>query len=196
MATQSQQNVLYFFAPMVVVALLLLSGCGMSPGDETDRANKLVDEGNAEVEAGRKFAEEGMVKYMLAFNFDEKTGTAADWEEIKQPAREASELLEKAATSFSKAADKFEEAGRLNVDDKFKQYLIIKAQSFRKNVEQMRVTREIPESLLNASVKDTDALLARIEDVNRRSQELSKESERLEAEAEKIQKENAGRFKS
>lgn len=160
-----------------------------------DRANILVAEGNAEVEAGRKDAQDGMAKYVEAFDFDEKTGTAADWEGLKQPAREASELLSRAALSFDKAAVKFEEASRLKVEDGFRQYLALKAQEFRKRAERFRVVKEIPEGLLNNATDDSKTLLSKIDDANPRAQKLSDEADQLEAQAEKIRQENADKFK-
>ena len=179
----------------LLLTIFVLSGCA-TPGDDSERANRAVDDGNAEVEAGKKLSEEGLAKYMEAFDFEESTGSSSDWEDRKQPAREAIDLLGKAVERFRKAADKFEEASKLRVDEKFKQYLSLKTQGLRKRAEQVEVVRNIPEMLLDESIKDSKSLLPKIDEANERSQRLGKESEELESQAEKIRLENAHLFTS
>lgn len=179
---------------VVAVVAALMVGCGSR--DDTDRANKLVDEGNAEVESAKKQAEEGMAKYTQAFDFDADTDTSADWEKSKPTATAASELLEKAASSFDRAADKFAQAGKLNVDPKFKQYLDLKARSSRLRAEHFRIVRERPQSLLDASIKDGDTLVSKINENETRAQKIAEESEKLEADAEKIRQENTDMFEA
>ena len=183
---------------LLLLVALVAPACRkpVAAADDMDSANKLVEEGNVEIEAGRKDAEAGLNKSVEAFDFDEKTGTRADWENLKQPAREASDLLGSAALSYSKASVKFEEAAKLNVAENFRQYLDLKAQELRKRSERLRAAKEIPEGLLNDSIADSKALLSRVDEVRERTARLSDEADQLEARADKIRQDNADKFGS
>lgn len=192
MTTRKKRHALMSVVAAVIAVLLL--GCGTR--DDTDRANKLVDEGNAEVESAKKLAEEGVLKYTQAFDFDADTDTSADWEKSKPTATESSDLLDKAAASFDRAADKFAQASKLNVDAKFKQYLDLKARSSRLRAEHYRIVRERPQSLLDASIRDGDTLVSKLNENEARAQKIAAESEKLEADAEKIRQENTDMFEA
>ena len=193
MTTRSKFRALLRGVVVMVVAAMML-GCGAR--DEIDRANKLVDEGNAEVEAANKQAEEGVAKYTQAFDFDVVTDTSADWEKSKPLATESSQTLDQAAAGFDRAADKFAQAAKLNVEPAFKQYLDLKARAARLRAEQYRIVRERPQGLLDATIKDGESLVAKINENEARSQKIAEESERLEADAEKIRQQNIDMFEA
>lgn len=191
------------FALALLLALVPLSlsvGCGdtknVAPaiGDDMDGANKLVEEGNAAVSEANTHADEGAAKSLEAFDFEERTRTSSDWGGQAPAARQASESLGKAIEGFTKAAGKFAEAGALDVDDYFKQYLDTKARGFRTRADQLSADREKLNALLDASIRDAKTLVERVNDADARSQKLTREAEALEAQAEKIRREHADKF--
>ncbi len=194
MTTRSKRRALTRYVVAVAVGAALMVGCGAR--DEADRANKLVDEGNAEVESANKHAEAGTAKYTQAFDFDVVTDTSADWEKSKPLATEASQLFDQAAAGFDRAADKFSQAAKLGVDPKFKEYLDLKSRSSRLRAEHYRIVKERPQSLFDASIKDGDTLVAKITENEERAQKIVAESERLEADAEKIRQQNTEMFEA
>src|ERR1700745_1538630 len=96
---------------------LLLLGViwSCSVGDESNKANELVNQGNAAVEEGKKFladAEEKKTK-MLQTN-------VAQLGEARTIANEAIRAYDQAEAKAKEAAGKYDEASKLKIGDKFK----------------------------------------------------------------------------
>src|SRR5258708_17867892 len=94
-------------------------------GDETETANNLGDEGNAAVAEGKKFYEEADDKKqkMLQTNVSELA-------KARTLAKEAIAAYDKAEDKCKEAAKKYDEASKLKISDKFKEYLELKAKEY------------------------------------------------------------------
>jgi hypothetical protein len=179
------------------IALLLVVftfGCGLF-GD-TDKANKLVDEGNAATQDANKIASEAEPKYTAVFtekNLEEFPGNR---DQLKGQVQEVIGLLEKAAARYRDAGGKFDEARKLNVDEKFKEYLDMYGQANRKQAEKLDAAKESAQAFLDPSITDNDTLNKKLQSFGERAQKLLQEAKDFESKAKKIQEENKDKFKS
>src|SRR5215470_8772519 len=99
------------FAALLSVAFVL--ACSITT-DETDKANKLVNEGNTAIEDGKKYLKDAEEKkdQMLRTNVSKLA-------EARTTANEAIRAYDQAEEKCKDAVAKFEEASKLKVNDKF-----------------------------------------------------------------------------
>ena len=188
MYPQTKRNALLAF--MLMAAFVL--GCS-ALSDDTEKANKLVDEGNTLVQDGNKLGEEAAAKNKEIFdNIEDFPDNRAD---LKKPANELLDIIDKGSDKFREAAKKFDEASKLKVDDKFKEYLSLKSQEFNKHADHIESIKGIPQAVLDESVKDLRALNTRLTSVNQRIEKVGKEWKDLEAKANKVREDNKDKFK-
>ena len=124
MNLKTNQNL---FNALLAGLLLLGVVLACSFGDETEKANKLVNEGNAAIEQGKKYvadAEEKKSKMLQT--------PVAQLADARTLAREAIRAYEQAEQKAKEAAGKFDEASKLKIGDKFKEYLSLKVKEFNK----------------------------------------------------------------
>jgi len=124
MNTKTNQNVC-----SALMAGLFLLGIVLacSVGYETEKANKLVAEGNAAIDEGKKYFADAEEKKTRMLQTD--VSHLADARAI---AREAIREYEEAEQKAKEAAGKFEEASKLKLSDNFKQYLALKVKEYNK----------------------------------------------------------------
>src|SRR5215470_847737 len=173
-----------------LLAGLLLLGVALacSFGDETDKANKLVNEGNAAIEEGKKYVADG----------EEKKGKmlqmpVAQLAEARTLAREAIRAYEQAEQKAKEAAGKFDEASKLKVNDKFKEYLSLKVKEFNKRAELVEALKGAPQALIDS--ENRASFVSRANEANQKAEGLAKEANDLEAQADKLQKDNPDSIK-
>jgi hypothetical protein len=186
MYSQTKRNTLLTLALLLAFVL----ACNMS--NETDAANKLVADGNAAINEGNKLATDAGAKNDQIFD-----GMGGDFEADKEKftatAKEVVDGLTKSAAKYREASKKFEEASKLKIDDKFKEYLTLKSQEFSKRAEQMDIGKGNAQALLDSS--DGPSMMAKINANKPKLETLSKESADLETKAEKIRSENKEKIK-
>jgi len=170
---------------------LLLLGVVLacSIGDETDKANKLVDEGNKAIQEGKKYLADAEEKKntMLHKNVSQLA-------EARTIANEAIRAYEQAEGKAKEAAGKFEEAGKLKINDKFKEYLVLKVKEFNKRAELVDALKDTPQALIDSQSRSIfiDRANAATEKANR----LAKEADDLGAQADKLQADNPNIIKT
>ncbi len=108
----SQRHSSTVMALLMLVAAVLACSSGM----ETEKANKIGDEGNAAVAEGKKFYTEAEEKKqaMLQTNVRQLA-------EARTLAKEAIASYDKAEEKCKEAAKKYDEASKLKISDKFKE---------------------------------------------------------------------------
>jgi hypothetical protein len=128
-----------------VLALALLAlfalGCGALKnlgGNSLAEANKLVQEANDELKAVDRIAEDNEEK-VDALDKEDKAGNSA---EVKRLLDDLMKAIDDGLKHGETAADKLDKASKLNVDDKYKEYLSLKSQSLRKQVEAFKERKE------------------------------------------------------
>ncbi len=179
---QSVSNAL--LAGLILLGVVL--ACGNT--DETAKANQLVTEGNAAIDQGKKLvadAEEKKTK-MLQTN-------VAQLAEARTLANEAIRAYDQAEGKAKEAASKFEEASKLQINDKFKEYLNLKVKEFNKRAEVMEALKAIPQALIDS--QNRQSFISRANEATQKAERLNKEAEDLETQGDKVQTDNPEAFK-
>jgi len=119
----------------VALACSSLKNLGKNPNDE---ANRLVNQAKDDLDEIDKIDEEASKKQTdltKAMN-DKKV------DEVKRILGELVTDIDKGLEKGKSAADKVEQASKLDVDSTYKEYLSVKAQAFRKEIEAWQAMRE------------------------------------------------------
>jgi hypothetical protein len=181
-----------YFSSHVAFVLLIAAiwACGSSSTNtgDLDKANKLVDEGNAAVDQVKKFFTEADEKKEAMMHTDVRRLA-----EARVRAAEALAAYDKAAEKCKEAASKYDEASRLQVADKFKEYLILKTKEFNKRAELMQAAKDTPQALIEST--NRTSFQNRVNSNQSKIDALYKEAQDLGAQADKIFKENPDIFK-
>jgi len=169
--------------------VLLVAVLACSSGDETAKANKIVDEGNAAVQEAKKFVTEAETKKQKMLQTK-----VSQLEDARATAREAIEAYDKAKEKCKEASKKYEEASKLKIKDKFKEYLLLKVKEYDKRAELLETAKGTPQALIDSKTRSAFVGMAKAN--NERVDRLSKEADDLAAQADKLQKDNPDLFKA
>ena len=176
----------------ILMGLIILC---LACGGQTNEANKLIDEANALVDKSRPLTDkvDNLINDLLGSKMTQaedineyKTDNKAKFDEIVSVAEEAEKNL-------SEAAGKLEQASKMPIGEKFKEYISIKAQEFRKRAERQKETA----AFIKAFLAENDVSKANqiIADNNKKDADIRKEANDLGEKARKIEKDNPGLFK-
>lgn len=173
-------------AALVLVSVIL--ACKGTTSDETEKANKLVDEGNAAIAEGKKILNEAEDKKNTMLHTN-----VAQLGEARTLANEAIRDYDQAEEKCKDAAAKYDEASKLKTDDKFKEYLSLKVKEYNKRAEMVEAMKATPQALIDSQTRA--AFVSRANAANEKATRLGKEADDLSAQADKIQKDNPQSFK-
>lgn len=185
MTTRNQLNA--FVALLMLLAIVV--ACSSGGGNETEKANKLVDEGNAAVQEAKKHITEAEQLKQKMLKTD-----VAHLDEARSTARDAIAAYDKAEAKCKEAAAKYDDASRLKLKDKFKEYLALKVKEYNKRAELVQTAKGVPQALIDSESRE--GWVAKANSVNERVNQLAKEADDLSTQADKIQKDNPDIFKS
>lgn len=176
-----------FMAVLLLLAVVL--ACSSSVGNETAQANKLVDEGNAAVQEAKKFVATAEEKKdaMLHTNVRQLA-------EARTLAKESVAAYDKAEEKCKEAAKKYDEASKLKINDKFKEYLALKVKEYNKRAELVESARATPQALIDSESRAS--FITRAKAANDKVEELNKEADEFASQSDKLQKDNPDIFKS
>jgi hypothetical protein len=177
-----------YSTPVLALLVLIAAVLACSSGDETEKANKIVDEGNAAVQEAKKFVTEAETKKQQMMNTP-----IAKLADARATAKEAIDAYEKAKVKCKEASKKYEEASKLKIKDKFKEYLTIKVKEYDKRAELLETAKGTPQALIDSKTKSAFAGMAKAN--NERVDRLTKEADDLAAQADKLLKDNPDIFK-
>lgn len=174
-------------------AMTLSVACGL--GGQIDEANKLVDEANAII---KSYNEDSIKSGKLVSDLlGENLKNADDVEEYKKDNKakfdELVSLNAKLEKSGAEATSKFDQASKLKLDDKFKEYLTLKVQEMNKRGDVDKQTSAFVKAFLDT--KDVDKINNLISDYNKKSADTQKEADDIMNKADKITKDNPSVFK-
>lgn len=173
-------------ASVLLIAAVLACSSG---GNETEKANKLVDEGNAAVQDTKKniTEAESLKQRMLGMDVSQLA-------EARSTAKEAIAAYEKAEAKCKEAASKYDEASRMKLNDKFKEYLTLKVKEYNKRAEMVAMAKGVPQALIDSESRE--GWINKANEVNGKVDKLRQEADDFGAQADKIQKDNPDIFKS
>lgn len=181
------------------VALLLLAifalACGLLKND-LDQANKLVGEANDELKAVQRIEKESEDK-IREFK---KALDDRQVDKVKSSLDALIKMIDEGLDHGRKAADKVREASNLNIGDKFKEYLKLKAESFEKKVEAFEARKKSAQIFRDAYGSSDEAKIDKAKDDFSKQtdayKQLMDEADELSEKADKIQRENPDKIKS
>ena len=177
-------NALIAVSLLIVVVLACSSG-----GNDVEKANKLVDEGNAAVQDAKKSITEAEDLKQKMLHTD-----VSQLAEARATAKEAITAYEKAEAKCKEAAAKYDEASRMKLNDKFKEYLALKVKEYNKRGEMVATAKGVPQALIDSESRE--GWIKKANDVNDKVDKLRQEADDIAAQADKIQKDNPDIFKS
>ena len=160
---------------------------------ETDKANKLVDAANTSIKDANAKMDTGMTGLQKV---EAAVGQIEDQEGLdnaRTTAKACIADLEKARDGYTDAGNKFAEASKLKLQDKFKEYLDLKGQEMKKRGEMVAALLSEPQTLVKSDSKEE--YMKTSADATTKVQGLKKEVDDLEAKANKIQEDNKAIFK-
>lgn len=173
-----------------ILAVLMLIFMGLAcSGDETEKANGLVDEANKFITEANKNVEQAGTK---GGEFDKKVAAMKEEDDKKDVSdfskKELVPIYDSMKDNFQKASEKFEAASKLKLNDKFKEYLETKAAEMKKRADYANELKTIPKALDDAKNKKDyeDAVAKALENIKK----IQKDAQDLADKATKIQKDN------
>jgi hypothetical protein len=171
----------------LVAAVLACSGGGKN--SEVDKANKLVDEGNAAVQEAKKHVTEAEDKKSQML----KT-PVSQLAQARVLATESVAAYDRAKQKCKEAAQKYDEASRLKINEKFRDYLILKSKEFNKRAEVVDTAKDTPQAVIESTNRSSFVIRANAN--NQKVAQLVKEADDFASQADKLQKDNPNIFKS
>jgi vacuolar-type H+-ATPase subunit H len=129
------------------LALLLLAffvvGCGalknMGGKNATDEANKLISSANQDLKDAEKIADDNLEGKTREFT---KAAAANKADEAEQVLDDSIKQIDEGLAKGESAANKFEQASKLDLNDTQKQYLTLQSQGVRKRVDAFKEFRK------------------------------------------------------
>ena len=177
--------------PLLTLAILVAAvlACSGGKNSEVDKANKLVQEGNAAVEEAKTFVKEAEEKksQMLKTNVSQLA-------QARALAAESVAAYGRAKEKVTAAAQKYDEASRMKINEKFRDYLILKAKEYNKRAEVVETAKDTPQAVIEST--NRSSFVIRANSNNQKVAQLVKEADDLAAQADKLQKDNPDIFKS
>jgi len=172
-----------------ILAILTMIFIGLAcSSDDTTKANEVVHDANKFVAT----ANESVVK--ASTKYDEYEGKVdaikndKDLENVRALAKELLPLYDSMSENFTKAGAKFDEASKLKIKEKHKEYLETKAKEMKLRGEYSAELKKIPQALIDSSGEKAyrDAVSSIAEKVNK----MTTEAKDLGEKATKIQTDN------
>lgn len=186
----SFKNKLNALISLLMVFIIVLA-CNTN---ETSKANEHVDKANSSIESANTALKDANSKNAAMVSAEKNAQSNSDIEPVKKMAKETVEAYEKASTGYSDASKQFEDASKLKIQDKFKEYLELKAQEMKKRSEMCNAAKGIAQALLDSSKRSEYE--DKIKGIDDKVADLSKEAKDLADKADKIREENKDIFKS
>src|SRR5262249_12920845 len=150
---------------------------------ETGKANELVGAGNKSVEEANKLSADAGKKITDLFSQEGLKDFPENRAALKAKVDDVVSVLDKSSANLKSAAEKFEEASKLKIDDKLKDYYTAKAQSYRKLAEINEDTKKQAQMLNDESITDHQELAAKLTPIDEEKNRLQKELKDLEDKA-------------
>ncbi|MEK7724831.1 MAG: hypothetical protein AAB336_10810 [Acidobacteriota bacterium] len=172
-----------------ILAIVVMITIGLAcSGDDTQKANDLVKEANKfviDANDGVKKAEAKGTEYDSKLA---KITTDKQVEELREFGKEIMKIYDSMNENFGKAGGKFEEASKLKVNDKFKEYLELKGREMKKRAEYSLEIKKIPQALIDSKKREEYVENAKTYGTN--AKKILDEAKDLGDKADKIIKEN------
>ncbi len=181
---------------LILICLVFCFNVACGLDEETQKANKLVEDGNALL---KKHSEVAIKSNSLFLElFGEKITKVEDFDAYKEENKakfdEIIKLNNEADKLGLETINKFDQATKLKLDEKFKSHLVFRVQEFRKRNEADKLVSPLVKYFLDS--KDVEKFNTEIGEYNKKSDVLVKEADELSKKAEQVVKDNPTIFES
>lgn len=190
---KKQNSINSAFALLLFVFIVLACSGG---ANQTAEANKIVDEANKLVEEAKDLSQKTEARNQALFSVQIQTQAQLRYykAKVKDQALDIAVDFGKAAEKADAAAKKFSEAAKLNLPDKYKEYLNLKSQEFTKRAEGINVRKGNAQAFVDYD--DPSVMVKRFNENNAKSQKLMDEADEISKKADKVHDDNKDIFKS
>lgn len=183
MKTQNKFNAIL----ITVIALALCLACS---SDQQADANKLVDQANKKLEEVKALYVK--VEERNTALFSAKLQTVGQLQAYKKSKSDEAKSIaadfEKAGQMLKEIAKQYDDASRMNVKDKYKEYAKLRSDEYVKRAEAVEVKKGNAQAFME--IDDFKTMVAKFDENNAKSDKLFAEAEEIAAKAKKIEDEN------
>jgi hypothetical protein len=181
------------FNALVSLLFLFIVGVACSGTDDTAKANKLVDDANESVKDANNNSESGLAKIYSMENMLPNIRNQNDLGTVRSVANECIPILNKAKDKYTDASGKLEEASKMSLNDKFKEYLDLKSQEMAKRSEAMEAAVREPQALIDSN--NVSEYTFKVKSITENFKSLKQAADDLAKKAAKLQEENKDAIK-
>jgi len=173
-----------------IISLIVIFAVALacSSADETQKANQLVADGNKSLSEARTNAENGIAKVYGMEAMLPRIKTQTDLDTARKVANDCISILNKAKDKYIEASAKFDEADKLSIHEKFKEYIELKAQEMKKRSEAVETAIREPQALIDSN--NVSEYSFKVKSITESFKNLQQEADDLSKKADKIQEEN------
>jgi uncharacterized protein YoxC len=174
--------------PIIMLLIFGLKACGL--GEQTDEANKLKDEANVILDKENDLTDKSNELFddLLGDNLTKVKDFKAYKEKNKSKFDELISLNGQIERLAAESTDKYEQILKLKLPEKYKEYMDIKIQEFKKRADGHKLVAPFIKEFLQTN--DVDKLIKVMEDFNRQTADIAKEAAKLSEKAGQIAKDN------
>ncbi len=181
---------------LAVLLLVCVTFSSCFTKDDTDKANKLVAESNEELKSVTRIYEDSEKKVVEL----KKAIAEENVEQVKVLLGDLITMIDQGLSHGRIAAVKSEEAAKLNLGKEFKQYLDLKSQSYRKQIEAFEERKKSAEVFRSAyGTQDKEQMNKAKQDFSQATdkyKQLLDDAKDLSERANKIAREYPNKIKS
>jgi hypothetical protein len=193
---KSKQNGRASEALALSLLVLFVLGCGGLKnigGNATEEANKLIQSANQDLRDAQKISDDNIQEKTRDFTRAVQNNNA---DEAQRVLDDAIKQIDEGLAKGESAADKFERASKLDLNDKQKEYLALQSQAVRKRVDAFREFRKAVVILRDnkgalTTQKARDDYLTALNNFKK----LNSEADDLERKADAVARQNPDKIK-
>jgi len=176
--------------------MLLIFGLKACDNAQIDEANKLNDEAGVILEKENDLADKSnqLLDELLGDNLTKVEDVKAYKEKNKSKFDELISLIGQVERLGAESTDKYEQASKLKVSEKYKEYLGIKIQEIKKRTDAHKLVVPFIKEFLQTN--DVDKINKLMEDFNQQTADIAKEADKLSEKARQLAKDNPNVIKN
>ena len=180
---------------IILAAAAFLLACS-GGGDQLAEANKRVDEANKKIEEVNALITKTEAQNQILFGANIQTVAQLNFykDRMRSTAKDIVNDYEKAGATLKEVAKIFDDASRLNVSDKYKEYVKLKSDEFAKRAEAADVRKGNAQAFIEIDSPRT--MTQKFNDNNDKFAKKVKEADDIAEKAKKVESENKDIFKT
>ena len=173
---------------MFIPLLLIFTVALACSNDQTQKANSLVDDANVSITDANKNSDDGLAKVYSMEAMLPRIKSQNDLNLARSVANDCIPILTKAKDKYTEAASKLEDAGKMSINEKLKEYLDLRAQEMKKRSEAMEAAVREPQALIDSN--SVSEYTFKVKSITESFKNLRQAAEDLAKKADKVQEEN------